>query len=216
MKKALITGASSGLGLEIGKLLHKEEKATIINLSRKKSSFENIAVDLTDHKQILHAIEIINKKHSDFDLLVLNAGIMPDATLGTIDFDIDRLFRVNITASIKLVDGLLPLIKKNHCDIVIVGSTSSFQHFPGHGAYTTTKHAVLGFVKVLQTELKQDDVRVIGFHPGGFNSNLRGPGVVKEGYMDPKDLATLLLHILRLPRNMEVSEIIISRRKASN
>lgn len=215
MKKALITGASSGLGLEIGKVLQKEEKATIINLSRKRSPFENITVDLANDKQILQAIEFIKKKHSDFDLLVLNAGIMPDAALGAIDFDIDHLFQVNISASIKLVNELLPLIKKNHCDIVVVGSTSSFKHFPGHGAYTATKHAVLGFVKVLQTELKQDDVRVIGFHPGGFNSNLRGPGVVKEGYMDPKYLASLLLSLLRLPRNMEVSEIIISRREAS-
>jgi len=172
VKKALITGASSGLGLEIGRLLQKEEKTTIVNLSRKKSPFENIPVDLADNKQLLQA-------------------------------------------SIKLVDKLLPLLKKNHADIVVVGSTSSFQHFPGHGAYTATKHAVLGFIKVLQTELKGTDIRVIGFHPGGFNSNLRGSGVIKEGYMDPKDLATLLLHILRLPRNMEVSEIIISRKKSS-
>ncbi len=212
MKKALITGASSGLGLEIGKLLHKEEKAKIVNLSRKKSPFENISVDLADHKQVLQAIELVKNKHPDFDVLVLNAGIMPDAPLGDITFDIDRLFHVNITASIKLVNGLLSLIKKNHADIVVVGSTSSFQHFPNHGTYTTTKHAILGFIKVLQTELKQDNVRVIGFHPGGFNSNLRGPGVFKEGYMDPKDLARLLLALLRLPRTMEVSEIIISRR----
>jgi len=215
VKKALITGASSGLGLEIGRLLQKEEKTTIVNLSRKKSPFENIPVDLADNKQLLQALDVIKKKHSDFDLLVLNAGIMPDAALGAIDFDIDHIFQVNITASIKLVDKLLPLLKKNHADIVVVGSTSSFQHFPGHGTYTATKHAVLGFIKVLQTELKGTDIRVIGFHPGGFNSNLRGSGVIKEGYMDPKDLATLLLHILRLPRNMEVSEIIISRKKSS-
>ncbi len=216
MKKALITGASSGLGLEIGKLLHKEEKATIVNLSRNKSPFENIAVDLANDKQVLQAIALIKKNHPSFDILILNAGIMPVAPLGDIAFDIDHLFHVNITASIKLVNGLLPLIKKNHCDIVVIGSTSSFKHFIDHGAYTATKHAVLGFVKVLQTELKQDDVRVIGFHPGGFQSNLRGPGVIKEGAMDPKDLAGLLLSLLRLPRNMEVSEIIISRRSKNS
>ncbi|MEK6811880.1 MAG: SDR family NAD(P)-dependent oxidoreductase [Nanoarchaeota archaeon] len=212
MKKAIITGASSGLGLEIGKLLQKEG-IDIVNLSRNKSSFENVVVNLADDKQVLNVIELIKKKHSDFDVLVLNAGIMPDAALGAIDFDIDNLFQINISASIKLVNGLLPLIKKNHCDIVVVGSTSSFNHFPGNGAYTATKYAVLGFIKALQTELKQDDVRVIGFHPGGFNSNLRGHGVFKEGYMDPKYLASLLLSLLRLPRNMEVSEIIINRRK---
>ena len=212
MKKAIITGASSGLGLEIGRVL-QEEGVKIVNLSRSKSPFENIAVDLADDKQVLNAIEVVKKKHSDFDVLVLNAGMMPQASLGSINLDIDNIFKVNVTSSIKLVNGLLSLIKKNNCDIVVVGSTSSFDHFPSHSVYTATKHAVLGFIKELQTELKQDDVRVIGFHPGGFNSNLRGPGVFKEGYMDPKHLASLLLPILRLPRNMQVSEIIINRKR---
>jgi NADP-dependent 3-hydroxy acid dehydrogenase YdfG len=125
----------------------------------------------------------------------------------------DNLFKINITASIKLVDGLIELIKKNNADIVIVGSTASFNVSEDHGVYCATKHAVEGFIKALQTELKYENVRVIGFHPGGFNSNLRG-GIVKDGYMEPKDLASLLLDILKLPKSMEVSEIIINRKKS--
>jgi len=52
---------------------------------------------------------------------------------------------------------------------------------------------------------------VIGFHPGGFNSNLRD-GIIKEGHMKPKDLATLMANILDLPKTMEVSEIVINRK----
>ena len=43
--------------------------------------------------------------------------------------------------------------------------------------------------------MKNEPVRIIGFHPGGFNSNLRG-GIIKEEYMEPKDLATLMINIL--------------------
>jgi NADP-dependent 3-hydroxy acid dehydrogenase YdfG len=211
MKKAIITGASNGLGKEIGNLL-KEKGTEIINISTSKSHFEDIITDLGNESEIENAIDIIKKEHSNFDLIVLNAGIMPLANIGEINFNIDKLFKINVTSSIKLVNELLNLIKKNKADIVIIGSASSFKPYPEHSVYTSTKHATEGFIKSLQLELKEDNVRVIGFHPGGFNSNLRG-GIIKEGYMDPKDLAKILVNILELPKNIEVSEIILNRKK---
>src|SRR3989344_1494664 len=150
MKKAIITGASSGLGLEVGKIFAKKN-FEVINLSRTKSQFQNILLDLSDDKSISKAIKQIKKNHTAFDVLILNSGIMPLGKVGEIEFNLDHMFKVNITGSIKLVNGLLDLAKKNKSDIVFVGSTAS---------------------------LKNEPVRVIGFHPGGFNSNLRG-GIIK-------------------------------------
>lgn len=209
MKKAIITGASSGLGKEIGILL-KEKEVEIVNVSTSKSNFNDIITDLGDENDLMNAIQKVKEEHSNFDLLVLNAGIMPLADIGDINFDVNKLFKINVTSSIKIVDELLNLIKQNKADIVIIGSTSSFKPNPSHGVYTSTKHAINGYIKSLQLELK--DIRVIGFHPGGFNSNLRN-GVIKEGYMDPKDLAKILINTLELPKNIEVSEIILNRKK---
>jgi len=138
---------------------------------------------------------------------------MPKAKIGEIDFDIDKLFQINITSNIKLINGLTELIIKNKADIVIVGSTASFNSYSEDSVYSSTKHAILGFIKYLQAEFKTEEVRIIGFHPGGFNSNLRGEGVFKEGYMNPKELAKIMIQILELPKNMEVSEIIINRKR---
>lgn len=209
MKKAIITGASNGLGKEIGILL-KEKGVEIVNVSTSKSNFNDIITDLGKDNDLINTIQKIKEEHSNFDLLILNAGIMPLADIGETNFDINKLFKINVTSSIKIVDELLSLIKKNKADIVIIGSVSSFKANPSHGVYTSTKHAIEGFIKSLQLELK--DIRVIGFHPGGFNSNLRN-GVIKEGYMNPKDLAKILVGILDLPKNIEVSEIIINRKK---
>lgn len=215
MDKAIITGASSGLGEKIGLKL-KEKNFQIINISRNNSEFNDINCDLSKDDEINYTIKNIKENHSDFKVLILNAGIMPKAKIGEIDFDIDNLFKINITSSIKIVNALAKLIIKNCADIVIIGSTASFTSFPGDSAYSSTKTAVLGFVKYLQSEFKNEDVRVIGFYPGGFNSNLRGKGVVKEGYMDSNELAKLLVQILELPRLMEVSEIIVNRNKGVN
>ena len=212
MKKILITGASSGLGLEVGKLL-QQKKFKVINLSRNKSPFDNISLDLSNDKSISNTIENIKQNHSKFDALILNSGIMPLAKVGKMKFDIENMFKVNIIGTIKLVNGLLDLIKKNKADMVFVGSTASLKGSEEHSAYCASKHAVEGFIKSLQVEMKNEPVRVIGFHPGGFNSNLRG-NIIKKGYMEPKDLATIMVHILELPKTVEVSEIVINRKKA--
>jgi NADP-dependent 3-hydroxy acid dehydrogenase YdfG len=209
MKKAIITGASSGLGKEIGNLL-KSKNIDIVNISTSKSNFEDIITDLGKENEIINAINVIKEKHSNFDLIILNAGIMPLANIGETNFDVDKLFKINVTSSIKIVNDLLNLIKKNKADIVIIGSTASFKGYEEHSVYCSSKHAIEGFIKSLQVELK--DIRIIGFHPGGFNSNLR-KGIIKEGYMDPKYLAKILINILELPKNIEVSEIILNRKK---
>src|SRR3989344_388343 len=192
MNKVLITGASSGLGLEVGKLL-QQKHIEVINSSRNKSPFENISLDLTKDESITKSIEFIKKNHSSFDTLILNSGIMPLAKVGEMKFDIENMFKVNILGTIKLVNELLELIKKNKSDVVFVGSTASLKGYGDHSAYCASKHAVEGFIKSLHVEMKNEPVRIIGFHPGGFNSNLRG-GIIKEEYMEPKDLETLMIN----------------------
>ncbi|MFW5747005.1 MAG: SDR family oxidoreductase [Nanoarchaeota archaeon] len=211
MRKAIITGASSGLGKELGVLLQKKY-VDVVNVSRSSSEFQDISCDLSSQQEVQQAISCIKDDHDDVDLLVLNAGIMPKSPVGKIDFDVEKVFRINLTAHIHIVNSLVEAIKKNRGDIVVVGSVCSFKSYEGEAVYSSTKFGLLGLIQNLQTELAKEDVRVIGVHPGGFNSNLRG-GVMKDGYMDPSDIATMILHSLELPRRIEVSEIILNRKK---
>lgn len=132
--------------------------------------------------------------------------------------EIDNDFAVNITGSIKLTNGLMSLIKQNKGDVVFIGSTSSFVSYGRDSVYVSAKHAVLGYIRSLQAELKKENVRVIGFHPGGFKSQLHikaGSDLKHEELMDPNYLAQLLMSILELPRSVQVSEIIVDRKKAA-
>lgn len=74
-----------------------------------------------------------------------------------------------------------------------------------------------GFIENLRLELKDTKCRVIGFNPGGFKSKIFEKGTGKKvdlsGYMEAADIAKLLVHILELPKNMEVSDIVINRKK---
>ncbi|MBU0460463.1 MAG: SDR family oxidoreductase [Nanoarchaeota archaeon] len=218
MKKAIITGGSSGLGHEIVlKLLEKSVK--VINLSRTPSKLDviNIKTNLNKDEDIIKAINTIKKNHQDIDLLILNSGMMrrrfiSETTLN----EVNEQFAVNVTGAIKLVESLINLIKKNKGDIVIIGSTSSFKTAPEHSIYSSAKHALLSYIESLQLELKKEDVRIIGFHPGGFKSkfHIKAKSDLKqEDLMDPQYLAQLIITALELPRNMQISKIIVDRKK---
>jgi short-subunit dehydrogenase len=218
MKKAIITGASSGLGYEIAAQLLKKG-LEIVNLSRTpcKLDVTNIKTDLRKNSDIKNAIKIVQEDHKDADILILCSGLLHKHLIGEAEAEeIDDDFAVNTTSQIKLVGRILPIIKANKGDIVIIGSTSSFVASGADSSvYTAAKHAVLGYIKSLQAEYKKEDLRIIGFHPGGFKSqfHIKAKSDLKqEDLMDPKDLANILIASLELPRNMEVSEIIINRK----
>ena len=219
-RTALITGASSGLGLEIARLLLGNGD-NVINASRTPSDLacENIATDLTNSGSIARMVELVGKKHPGCNLLVSCAGAMHWAEAGKNSGDlIDNDLAVNLSGMMKAVEGLMPLIRKNRGDIVIIGSTSSFNTPSGSSVYCAAKHGVLGYIKALQVECRNDDIRILGIHPGGFKSQFHIKAKTKidfDSLIDPENLARLILDLLALPRNMEVSEIIINRKTAS-
>ena len=218
MKRAIITGASEGLGLEIAKVFI-ERGYEVIGISRTKPSVEmiHIKADLTKEGDIKNAISIIKKEFSEFNFLINCAGVLSVKPLNNLDYaEIEDLFRVNVFAQMKLVSGLLHSIKNNEADILNVGSSIGFKAYVEQLAYGSSKWAVMGINKNLQLELKNSKCRVIGFNPGGFKSRIHSKATGKkknmDAYMEPRDLAKLMLYLLELPKNMEVSEIIINRK----
>ncbi|MFH1751712.1 MAG: SDR family oxidoreductase, partial [archaeon] len=101
-------------------------------------------------------------------------------------------------------------------DIVNVGSTIGFKAYENQCDYVASKYAVCGVNESLKLELKDTGARIIGFHPGGFKSRLHEKAIGKEldlsPFMEPKDLAKLMIFILELPKSVEVTQIIINRK----
>lgn len=219
MKRVIITGASDGLGLELAKSF-SQKGVEVLSISRSDPKIKKVVhlkTDLTDKDQIKQIIQAINDRFKTFDVLINCAGVINIKPLDSLDFkETEELFRINVIAPMILTSGLLNLIKKNEADIVNVGSTIGFKAYEKQCAYGASKWAMRGFNENLRLELKNTKVRVIGFMPGGFKSKLfeKATGVKAnlDPYMDPKDLAKLMIQILELPKKIEVSEIIINRK----
>lgn len=215
-KCVIITGASTGLGLELAKEFYARG-IRVVGISRTKPllPIEYIKADLSKEQNIDKVVKIIKKKYPVFDCLINCAGITTIEQFGEMNYKtVERIFKVNVLAPLLLTSGLIDIIKKNEADIVNIGSTLGFKAYEKYCAYGTSKWAVQGINESLQLHLKDSKSRVIGFNSGRFMSKLyEHAGVARSTsctYMNPRELAKLMIVILKLPKEMEVSKIIIN------
>jgi len=216
----IITGASDGLGLQLAKL-YKEAGKTVINISRRKSEFASLDIicDLQKGSDIKKAVKQIVALEEPLEALINCAGVLSIQPLGKIiEEEIDKVMSVNVRAAILLVSGLIEKIKKDEADIVNVSSSVGLKGYIEQAAYGASKWAMRGFSANLQAELKGTSSRVISFCPGGFKSKLfeKATGIdnTEDGskWMQAEYVALALKQALDLPKNMEVTEIIINRK----
>lgn len=220
MKNIILTGASDGLGKEFGKICI-QNNIQIIALCRTKPEYECkfIKTDLSDENSITKSCEIIKEKYNKFDALINCAGVPGVQKLEEATYDcIDNLMKINTIAPMFLSVQLMKLIKENQADIINVGSTvGTKQGYLDQLAYTTSKWAIRGTSYNLQLELKKCNCRVIQFNVGGMNTRMHekynGTKIENpDEWMNPEDIAELMLYILNLPKKIEVSEITINRK----
>lgn len=216
----IITGASDGLGRQLAKL-YQEAGKKVINISRRKSEFASLDIicDLSEEKQIEEAVSEVLKINESLEAIINCAGVLSVQKLAEISgAELDRLLAVNVKAPILLVSGLIGKIKEDGADIVNVASSVGLKGYADQAVYGASKWALRGFSANLQVELKGTKSRVISFCPGGFKTKLfeKATGIdnTEDGsqWMKAEDVARALKQTLDLPKNMEVSEIIINRK----
>jgi 3-oxoacyl-[acyl-carrier protein] reductase len=194
----------------------------VVSVSRHESEYadKSIIADFIVEAEVKRAAEEITAIDDPLEALINCAGVLAVEPLNAINGDkLRQVLNVNVAAAILLVSSLAERIKKDGTDIVNVASTVGLKGYVDQAAYGASKWAMRGFSANLQTELKDTNCRVISFCPGGFKSKLfeKATGddntTSKGEWMRPADIARFMKQILDLPKNMEVSEVIINRKQ---
>ena len=216
----LITGASDGLGKQIAKL-YKEAGKKVINISHDESEYAdvNICTSLSEGENIKRATNEILAIGESIEAIINCAGVFSGEKLGEIsEAEIKRLMSTNVKSQILLVSNMYERILKDGTDIVNIASSAGMKGTVDQIVYGASKWAVRGFSANLQEEFKGKPNRVISFCPGGIKTKLfeKATGIDRtedgNSWMRPEDLALLIKQILDLPKNIEVSEIVINRK----
>ena len=222
MKRIILTGGSDGLGKEFAKKCIKDG-IEIIVLSRNKPDYPCIHVktDLSIEKDLISACNYIKDNYDEFDAVVNCAGTISLESIDSISYhDLDYVYKVNSMAPIFLISNLLPLIKKNGADILNVTSITStmFDISADAMTYSSSKSALRSASIMLKKELDGYPSRVITFNPGGMNTGLVGKwnndySDMCKDWIDPVYVADIMKYVLSLPKQIEISEITIDRKK---
>ncbi|MCK4737840.1 MAG: SDR family oxidoreductase, partial [Sulfurimonas sp.] len=174
-KVALVTGAASGIGLSIAKMLNSRGAAVIaldinpeVETIFSSSSEIGVKCDLTCSDDIANAVSIAVKSFGGIDIVVSNAGIFtPSQNLDMIsDENWQRSMDINLTSHQKLIKYTAPFLKLGvDASIVMVASKNFPAPGKGAAAYSVAKAGQTQLARIAALELGEYGVRVNTLHP---------------------------------------------------
>ncbi len=177
-KKVLITGVSSGMGKAVAFALH-EKGYEVFGTSRnpekwKDFPFPVLPLDLADSHSIRQFQGELKKHTPSLDILINNAGrgfIGPVEE--TSEEEMKTLFETNFFGPVKLIQKLLPLLRKSGSGMIInISSVAGFLGLPYRSFYSASKAALMMLSESLRYELHGSGIRVVDVAPGDFATEI--------------------------------------------
>jgi NAD(P)-dependent dehydrogenase (short-subunit alcohol dehydrogenase family) len=194
MKTALITGCSSGYGLETARFFLDRGWQVIATMRTpredvlpRRERLRVLALDVTKPESIAAAVA----EAGPIDVLVNNAGIGLLGAFEATPMDTVReIFETNTFGAMAMTQSVLPQFRQRKAGVIVnVTSSATLAPFPLVAAYTASKTAVEGFTASLANELQQFNVRVKLVEPGycpdtrfAENGGPRMQGLITEPY----------------------------------
>jgi NADP-dependent 3-hydroxy acid dehydrogenase YdfG len=231
-KVVVITGASSGLGDAAARLLAREGAKLVLG-ARRIDRLQALAAelglgdaaavrtDVADADQVRRLVDHAVKVHGRIDVLINNAGLMPQSPLERARIDEwDRMIDVNIKGVLYGIGASLPHMKaRKSGHIINVSSVAGHKVRPGGVVYSATKHAVRVISEGLRQEVKPYDIRTTVISPGAVDSELPNsvtePDVaagIRQFYAElaiPADsFARAVVFAMSQPADVDINEIL--------
>jgi NADP-dependent 3-hydroxy acid dehydrogenase YdfG len=236
-KKAIITGASSGIGEATAEAFAREG-ATVALGARRKDRLDALAerissngatahafgVDLGDEKAATGFVESATEEMGGLDILVNNAGLMLLGPLQGADPDEwRRMVDINLLGLLYCTHAALPLMRDDGGGhIVNIASVAGRQATLGAGVYNLTKFGVVGFTEALRQEALHLNIRATVIEPGFVATELQGhnehPMVVEATkkmreeigeVLEAEDIANAILYVVSQPDRVNINEVLV-------
>lgn len=195
----LITGGSSGIGLELVGQLIAQEANTIIITGRDSSRLEQVKKqfpqvhtfqsEVSDTGAIAQLFEDVTQQFPALNIIINNAGIMRNLDLLATDLPINEItseIDISLSGSIKMVQTFLPhLLKRPKAAIVNVTSGLAFIPFPISPVYSAAKAGLRAYTRILRLQLKKTNIKVFELAPPATETTLGDPFA---GLVDPSQV----------------------------
>lgn len=226
-RKAVITGATKGIGRAIAEALATEGYDLAV-CSRHQADLDALKTELTerfpDIKILAKAVDVSQKKEilafadsiiqtwERVDVLVNNAGIFISGSIqNEADDALETMLNVNLMSAYNLTRALLPtMVARKRGYIFNLCSAASIRAYTNGGSYSISKFALLGFSKNLREELKETGIKVTSILPGAtWSDSWAGFEAPESRLMQARDIAEVVVSALRMSASAVIEEILM-------
>ncbi|AFZ50676.1 SDR family oxidoreductase [Dactylococcopsis salina] len=224
--KALITGASSGIGKETALALaeagvdlalvgrSQDKLDAVMAAVEKKVNAKSYLIDLAVVETVKDQISAAVKDFGGISILVNNAGMGYTNPLQETPLeDWQQVLNLNLTSVFQCIQGVLPTMRDRASGTIInVASIAAQSPFPSWGAYAVSKAGIITLSKALSGEEKENGIRVVSIIPGAVNTPLWDTDTVKmelnrAAMLDPKVVAQTIAQAALLPQEAVIEEM---------
>jgi NAD(P)-dependent dehydrogenase (short-subunit alcohol dehydrogenase family) len=232
-RSALVTGASSGIGLAIARALAADSYDVTVSARRPEKleaaveemradgiDVHSVAANVAKEEEIVNLVASHHERFGRLDVLVNNAGVGIGQTIGdVVTKHLDMQLAVNLRAAIIATREATPLLREagaEHGKALIV-NTASIAGKSGEGwlsVYSATKAGLVGFSQATQKELGGDGIQVTALCPAFVDTPMTEwarEHVEPQEMIRPEDIAEAVRFLLRTSRWCLVPEIVFTR-----
>ena len=202
MGVVLITGCSSGIGLEAALAFRRRGDtvyASMRNLAKADRlreraekaglSVELVQLDVNDDDSVTSAIEQIEAAHGAIDVIVNNAGVGFSGPVETIDIDRARtIIETNFWGAVRVMRAALPAMRRRGSGVIVnvTSVAGRVRGTPYQAFYSASKHALGALSEALQIEVAPVGVKIVCIEPGFFATDIfANSGVGQVDLADP-------------------------------
>src|ERR671916_1841657 len=232
-RAALITGASSGIGLAIARVLGEEGHALTVAARRPEKlaaaaqelrdagyEVEDVAGNMADEADVQRIVAAHRERWGRLDVLVNNAGVGIGAAVADIETKrVDMQLDVNLRAIILFYREAADLLRAAGAEhrnalVVNMSSLSGKAGQPWLSVYSATKAAVIGWTQAMNKELNGEGIKSVALCPGFVDTAMTEfvrEHVGQENMIRPEDISESVRFVLRTSPNCVVPEIVFQR-----
>lgn len=226
-KRAVVTGASKGIGLEVARALLSQGTSVVLcarNQSQLARAMEDLragakgakvagqAADVSDAAAVADLFRLADRELGGLDILVNNAGLgVFRATAELTVEEWNQVIGANLSGAFYCSREALQRFQKAGGGWVInISSLAGKNPFAGGAAYNASKFGLNGFTEAMMLDHRHDNVRVSYIMPGSVDTAFgRGEGGERKSNwkIAPEDIAEIVINVLRMPARTLISRV---------
>jgi NADP-dependent 3-hydroxy acid dehydrogenase YdfG len=223
VRAALVTGASSGIGLAVARTL-AEDGFGVTLAARRAGRLEELAqelgglavpTDVTQRDQVEALVGRAVDRFGQLDAVVTAAGVLHSAPLEQLDEGTwDETMDVNVKGTYLVARAALPHLRASKGYLITLSSVSGQMGQAGGGAYNASKWAIRGLTQSVLQEVRGEGVRATAILPGRVATPMLGHAEPDPDLLAPEDVADAVRWLLSLRPIVQIKDLVLERTTA--